>query len=241
MTRLRALGLVAAALTCLGAGDAPDPAADCIVLLHGLARSDRSMRPLESRLTDAGYSVVNVDYPSTSDSLTGLVDSHVRPGVERCAPDAPAVHFVTHSMGGILTRVYLSQTRPPRLGRVVMLAPPNAGSEVVDTLAGVPLLGGVLGPASRELGTDPNSTPLRLGAVDYPVGVIAGDRTTNLITSSIIPGADDGKVAVERAKVPGMADFLVVSRTHTFIMRAPEVQHQILHFLRSGRFDRDAP
>jgi hypothetical protein len=141
-------------------------------------------------------------------------------------------------MGGILVRAWLSRHRPSNLGRVVMLAPPNAGSEVADKLRDRGFYRWLNGPAGQELGTDPDSVPNTLGPVDFPVGVIAGDRSINWINSMMLPGPDDGKVTVERTRVDGMADHLVIHVTHPFIMKKAEVIEQTLAFLEQGRFDR---
>ena len=148
------------------------------------------------------------------------------------------VHFVTHSMGGILVRDYLRRHAPPSLGRVVMLAPPNQGSELVDHLGALAVFGWINGPAGRQLGTGADSLPNRLGPVGFPLGVIAGDWSWNPVYSAIIPGADDGKVSVARARIDGMADFVVVPHGHTFLMSAPDVIDEVLHFLRDGHFSR---
>ena len=149
------------------------------------------------------------------------------------------VHFVTHSMGGILVRFYLANHRLVNLGRVVMLSPPNQGSETVDKLANMPGFGWLNGPAGQQLGTDENSLPNRLGPADFELGIITGNRSINLILSTMIPGPDDGKVAVERAKLAGMADFLVVPHSHPFIMKKPLVIEQTQFFLEHGRFRRE--
>jgi hypothetical protein len=143
-------------------------------------------------------------------------------------------------MGGILVRWYLKDHKPQNLGRVVMLAPPNQGSEVVDWEKHWLLFRWLLGPAGQQLGTGAESLPAQLGPVDFELGVIAGDRSVEFLHSLIIPGPDDGKVGVERAKVQGMKDFLLVHKTHTFIMRDNEVLNQIEYFLRTGNFYRDS-
>ena len=151
------------------------------------------------------------------------------------------MHFVTHSFGGILLRYYLREKSLPNLGRVVMLSPPNGGSELADLLAKIPLVRRAAGPNRRRLGTDPGSLPAILGPVDFDLGVITGDRSLNPLFSLLIPGPDDGFVGVERAKVRGMTDFLVVPRTHTFIVRSRQVIEQTLKFLRDGSFDHHTP
>ena len=190
-----------------------------VVLLHGLARSAGSMKKMATALEGAGYRVCNIDYPSTEHAIASLASDHVLPAMRDCGlPEAP-VNFVTHSMGGIMVRHLAELPDAPDVGRVVMLGPPNAGSEVVDRIGGWPVFGWINGPAGRELGTDADSAPNRLGPVDFPLGVIAGRHSINWINSLMIPGPDDGKVSVARARVEGMTDFIVLPVTHPLMMR----------------------
>lgn len=214
--------------------------ADCVILLHGLGRTSSSMKPVAGALADRGYFVVNVDYPSREKAIEELAPLAVRKGLAEC-PQGDAVHFVTHSLGGILIRYYLENNELAGLGRVVMLAPPNHGSQVVDRLGKFPGFASLNGPAGAQLGTGENSILSSLGPVDYEVGIIAGTRTFNPILSLYLPNPDDGKVSVESTKVEGMSDFIEVPHSHPFIMRAPAVLEQILLFMESGNFDHDAP
>jgi triacylglycerol lipase len=209
-----------------------------VILLHGLCRTSRSMVAMQGALTDAGYMVRNVDYPSRTVSIPKLADDAIGKAVGDCQRDgAGQINFVTHSLGGILVRSYLARHTIPSLGRVVMLAPPNQGSEVVDKLGWLFLFKWINGPAGNELGTDMNSMPNKLGPVNFPVGIIAGDRSINWINSLMIAGRDDGKVSVARTKLAGMTDHLVVHATHPFIMKNREVIRQTIQFLRTGSFD----
>lgn len=206
-------------------------------MLHGLARSSRSMRMIEKGLKNAGYATINCNYPSTRDSIDRLAMDTLN----RClkfSQHYSKIHFVTHSLGGILLRHYLSKRTIKNMGRVVMLGPPNKGSQVVDKLKNIPGFKLINGPAGMQLGTNDLSVPNMLGPATFELGIIAGKRSVNLILSTLIPGQDDGKVSVKNTMLDGMSDHLVLPVTHTFMMNSRKVIHQIKAFLRSGQFDR---
>lgn len=211
---------------------------ECVILLHGLARSDSSMKTMAAELNDAGYMTVNYDYPSTKFTIEELADEAINDALLFC-PSHPTIHFVTHSMGGILVRQYLSQHSIDNLGRVVMLGPPNKGSEVVDNLHNVPGYELINGPAGHQLGTDELSVPNKLGPADFELGIIAGTRSINLILSTMLPETDDGKVTVENTKLKGMKDHIALPVTHPFMMKNQEVIEQVIHFLKSGSFKKE--
>ncbi len=205
------------------------------MLLHGLGRTASSMVKLGERLEGGGYRVELIDYPSTTATMEELL-AQLDAAVARCCTAAPKLHFVTYSLGGILVRAYLAERRPPNLGRVVMLAPPNRGSEWVDQLGEYRAFERVLGPVARQLGTDEDSLPNRLGPAEFEFGVIAGTASINPLGWLLIPGEDDGTVSVESTKLPGMADFLALPASHTFIMNLPEAAAATMRFLATGSF-----
>lgn len=211
--------------------------ADCAILLHGLARSNGSMSALENALKKEGYQVENVNYDSRHHTIEILSKAAITPALKKCGRSQP-VHFVTHSLGGILLRQYLSKTTIPNLEYTVMLGPPNQGSEVIDKLKNVPGFSFLNGKAGLQLGTASTSVPNSLGAVDFNVGIIAGNRSVNLILSRLIPGKDDGKVSVEHTKIEGMDDHLTLPVTHTFMMKNKTVIQHVLNYLESGKFER---
>ena len=215
-------------------------AGECVVLLHGLARSANSLLLMEWNLKRAGYDVVNVDYPSKEATIEDLADWVIPEALHKCR-DAETVHFVTHSMGGILLRYYMNRINSPpeRLGRSVMMGPPNKGTPVVDQLNDLPGFEIWNGIAGMQLGEGVESLPNNLGPVEFELGVIAGAQSFNPLLSQIIEGPDDGKVGVESTKIDGMVDHIVMPVTHTFMMNNPNVIEQVLIFLRFGSFKRD--
>lgn len=216
-----------------------------VILLHGLARTSASLRRMDAALSAAGYTTVNVNYPSRERPIAELSEMAITQTLGSPAlRDFPKVNFVTHSMGGILLRDYAGKHGASRIGRAIMLGPPNQGSELVDKLGSWrlsrPIFQQINGPAGNQLGTDASAVPNRLGNVTFPLGVIAGNRSINWINSLLIPGADDGKVSVERSKISGMTDHIVLPTTHPMMMNNRSVIRQTLHFLEHGCFAKDS-
>jgi pimeloyl-ACP methyl ester carboxylesterase len=214
----------------------PPSESETVLLLHGLARSSFSMSILERRLKRAGFRVRSKGYGSTRANISQHVAWLDEVLTQEDMSKAKALHFVTHSLGGIILRKYLQDRNLANLGRVVMLAPPNQGSEIVDHLREWPLFRYVMGPSGQELGTDPQSIPNSLGKVDFELGVITGNASKSILGAMFLPSPHDGTVAVEAAKVDGMKDFLVVPHSHAFIMNSPNVANQVAIFLRTGKF-----
>mgnify|MGYP001086433325 CR=1 FL=1 len=212
-------------------------ASDGVILLHGLCRSASSMDRIAKALDNSGFIVVNQGYLSRNGTIEALSELAIHealndPRLSGCSK----INFVTHSLGGILVRSYFKRHRDERLSRVVMLGPPNCGSEVVERIGHWWLFKVLNGPAGSELGTDRDSTPNQLGSVDFELGVIAGDRSINWINSLMIDGSDDGKVSVERTRVEGMKEQVIVHLTHPFLMKRKQVIDLTIGFLKNGNF-----
>lgn len=216
------------------------PGNETVVLLHGILRSGMSMNILKYRLRYEGYDIVNITYPGNKKTLEELTEFlHKELSLSPSFNGASKVHFVTHSMGGLVTRYYLERHRPANLGRVVMMAPPNKGSEFADFMCDKKSLcrifEKVYGPAGQQLRTNHEHAEDK---VDYEVGVIAGSRSINPVAPFVIrDDRHDGIVPVERTKIDGMKDHIVLPASHTLMMYNPGVQKQISHFLKNGRFD----
>ncbi len=209
---------------------------DYIVLLHGIQRSSKSMEKMAARFTQAGYHVINIDYQSqqyTIDRLADNIYAQIKPFTKTADYK---IHFVGHSMGGLVTRTIIKRHRPDNLGRVVMLGTPNQGSEVADFLANNVLFQNFYGPAGMQLVTDQRGIANILGPVDFDLGIIAGTRSIDPLSSVMLPGTDDGKVTVERTKLKGMKDHITLPTTHTFMMMNNRVIAQTEHFIKHGIF-----
>lgn len=211
-------------------------ASECVVVLHGLARISDSMAELAGKLERSGLEAVNINYPSRRDPVRKLAQDAVGRGLTACREKgARTIHFVTHSLGGILLRVYLQEQTIPELGRVVMLGPPNQGSSLADALKHVPGYG-LLGPAGQALGTDAESAVRNLGPVDFELGVIAGSLGINPLGLFFIDGPNDSVVSVESTRVEGMKEHITLPVMHTLMMRDNDVIDQSIHFLKTGGF-----
>jgi hypothetical protein len=196
------------------------------------------MGRMAKALAQQRYQVHNLGYPSHRLPIEGLAN-HIGEQIAELQLDHQRkIHFVTHSLGGIVLRSYLKSSRPQNLGRVVMQAPPNQGATLADIFGGLPFSHWFLGPMGAQIGTRADSLPNTLGPVDYEVGIIAGNRSFNPLFSPLIPGPDDGRVAVESTKLDGMTDFLVLPCIHPLIMNYREVIRQTIHFLQQGYFER---
>ncbi|NNH56837.1 alpha/beta fold hydrolase [Rhizobium laguerreae] len=212
---------------------------DTVLLFHGIARTKKSMAKLAGFLSAHGYRVVNVGYPSTKFSISDLVDI-IRPEIDGAAKEAGdgRVHFVGYSMGGLIVRAFLRNYRPANLGRVVMVGTPNSGSQIADFLKNWPLFRKVYGPAGQQLITDQTAMTELFGTVDYELGVIAGNRTIDPVSSLIIGlrVPNDGKVSVESTRLDGASAHIVIPANHTFLPVNKTMWSETLSFLQDGRF-----
>jgi triacylglycerol lipase len=211
---------------------------DYVMLIHGLGRTRLSFAGMQAWLRHCGYRVVNLAYPSRRISVANAVREWLQPALDSLDLTAgDRVHFVTHSLGGIVFRAW-SAGRDPGfpLGRIVMLAPPNYGSEIMDHIGLQPWSRLVLGPAVDELQTAAISAVNRLGPVPEGTAVIMGNRAKITLFQHLLGPESDGIVPVRAGWLPGLAGFLVVPADHTFIMWRPVVLRAVRHFLEYGSF-----
>lgn len=210
----------------------------CVILLHGLARSHHTMSKLESTLNQYHYIVVNKDYPSTTKSIKELANENIKSMIDECfKKNATQINFVTHSLGGIVLQVYLQNHNIAKLGRIVMLSPPNHGSRITDLLCNNWLYRFITGPAGQELATNKSSTPNRiLLSSKYSIGIIAGNFNFIPFGNDIFQEPNDGAVSVSSTKTKIMKDFIELPVSHPFMMDNKTVQFEVVNFLKFGKF-----
>ncbi len=218
----------------------PEARQDGVVLLHGIFRTARSMRGLARFLERQGYRVLNLDYPSRHQPLEMLAEA-LHPRIETFTAELPGrVHFVGYSMGGLLIRIHLARHRPPNLGRVVMLAPPNGGSEIADFFQHWRLYRRLYGPAGQQLVTDQRTFAHLFGpagqTIDYPVGILAGTRSLSFIGSRLLGAPGDGTVTIASTRLEGMHDHRTLPLSHTLFPISRRAWRETAYFLRQGSF-----
>jgi len=219
-----------------------DNTGDCVVLIHGFLRLPTAMENMAQFLNTSGYKTINVDYNSKYDTET-ISKKFLEPAISKYCPGSEEdkkIHFVTHSMGGLILRQYLKNNQPENLGRIVMIAPPNSGSELADFLNNSKITELLLGPAISELSTKTQTSAPRIDIPNIEIGIIAGTKNQNPITGLIIQGENDGKVSIENTKLENMSDFIKVPLMHTFMTDDETVQQYTLNFLQNGKFQSQA-
>lgn len=212
---------------------------ECVILVHGLWRSGFAMRPLARPLEELGYRVEAPSYPSTNADITEAARDYLKPAVDACRPAGKAVHLVSHSMGGIVVRAYLQEERLPVGSRVVMLSPPNQGSEIIRYFGDQDWFLSAAGPAASSLSQSARGIIPTLKPFPEPVGIVAAYRDWSLWPDAWLPAPNDGMVSVDSMRLEGMDDFVLVRAGHASMRYRDEVQAQIVNFLQYGRFKKE--
>lgn len=210
---------------------------DTVILLHGIARTHRSMKPLEKALCNEGYRVLNIHYPSRHNTVEDNADFVYHQIISFLPHGEGKMHFVSHSMGGLVIRELLGKYTLSPIGHIVMIAPPNQGSEVADLLKNNYIYQQLFGPAGQQLTTEvARNNPFPL--LEHSVGIIAGNLCIEPLSYFLLPRPHDGRVTVNSTKLAQMRDHIVIRSSHPFIMRNKHTIQQVRHFLKHGTFKR---
>ncbi len=208
-----------------------------VILVHGIVRSSKSFSRMEERLEDEGYNVFAFDYPSTRLTIPESAEF-----LSKCIESLEGIdeiYLVVHSMGGLVVRSMLKQKQDPRIKRMVMMGVPNMGAEMADTFKTNPLFKAIFGPAGQQLVTDPEGFLKELPVPKFEFGILAGARGAERGYNPLIPGDDDGTVAVKSTRLPGAKDFVARPVLHSFLMFNSECIDCTVRFLKEGRFEKD--
>jgi len=222
-------------------GQIPPVTGDTIILLHGLGEGRTAMKPLSTHLRQSldatvmsfGYASPRVGLAAHADSLAAVIAG---------LPKVTSISFVGHSMGNLVVRRWLHQATPESRGRIrrmVMLGPPNQGSELARLAAGNHLLTALAAGAARELVLHWETIAKDLNTPTFEYGIIAGGKGDGRGYSPVLEGDDDAVVRVAETRLDGADDFLVLPVRHSRMMDHPEVQRATLLFLKFGRFTAD--
>lgn len=213
------------------------PKGELVVLSHGLGRSDTAMWRLEDKLEQAGFEVCSIDYDTIGESVEHVL-AEANSEIENCIKPSNRIHFVGHSLGGLVIKHYLAThsdfTNQYNLGEVVMVGTPNKGSEVADKLANHMVMnfdGGI----GKALMTGEQTLGNQIPEPSVAVGVIAGTSNSGSILQ-YFSGPNDGLVSVESAKFNNMKDFISLNVSHSAMRYNEEVASQIIHFINKGIF-----
>ncbi len=216
----------------------PPTTQKCVLIIHGLKRNAVSMRKLHKALENNGYLTIAIDYPSTEYKIEDLSQIIFPKAIRMCRNNgATLIHLVAHSMGGIIARYYLKYNNVPELGRFVMLAPPNQGSELINFYSRLPGFKRFLGPAAMQIGTNTENSFLQtLGPVTVDTAVITASKSSNWLMSMTLPGPDDGKVTAASTPVHGMCAQVVLPTSHRRIVKDDVSVNEILAYISTGMF-----
>ena len=214
-----------------------------VILLHGIIRNHFDMMLLEKRMKKEGYACINIKYPSTKHAIEDLaeqINGQLQQNENYTGADK--VHFVVHSMGGLITRHILAKHRPANLGSVVMLGTPNKGSEMADYLDAHKYLATpfrlIFGPSASQLRTAHKHFEDEI--IDFPLGIIASDASLNPIGKQVFGAPNDTLVSIESTKIEGMSDHIIIPCPHAMMMFDPRIINQVTAFLKDGKFDHGA-
>lgn len=215
---------------------------ELVVIIHGLMRTKWSMKKLEKFFKHKGYDTLNINYFSLTNPISKIALEVLPKSLNKKLKKKQysKIHFVTHSLGGIITRYYFTHYKnipeTMKTGKIVMIAPPNKGAELAEKWRDRLWFKYTQGPAGQHIGTGAHSVIHQLNPLTIDVGIIAGNKPVNHLTALLLPSENDGTVTVESTKLSEMKDHITLPYNHTFICNKKVVWEQAHHFLENGSF-----
>ncbi|MFC1490864.1 alpha/beta fold hydrolase [Candidatus Latescibacterota bacterium] len=218
--------------------DTPEIKNEAVILIHGFGRTGRDMKKLETFLRESGYHTECPTLPTTLLTVKECtaIFEHDFPAI---AEKYDTLHFVGHSMGGLIIRQFLSENSVPKLGRCVLIATPNQGTAIAGFAAKYFNFSLKIFKSIEDFQPGGMIFPSPAHFPEPEIGVIAGTGTTYMFLGKFLDGADDGLVPVDAVSFPGMKDFVVTPYGHNEIHKTEEVAVLVRTFLQNGTFDAD--
>lgn len=206
-----------------------------VVLLHGILKSSKCMKSFEKAFLECNYKVLNIDYPSTKLDILSIVD-FIKPQIIEFSNSVDRLHFVGHSLGGLIIRTLLNQYNFTNLGRVVLIGTPNKGTKLADFFKNFWLYKKLFGPAGQQLTTNQKDIKTSLGNIKYEMGIIAGLFKYNFFTNLIIKSPSDGLVSIESTKTDGTKQHIIIPSEHLKLTKNKRVIEHTIKFIETGSF-----
>nr|WP_314045022.1 alpha/beta hydrolase [uncultured Leptotrichia sp.] len=221
---------------------------DIVVFIHGIYGKLDDLSYIKGKMEEKGYAGISIQYPTTKEDIQGMVEKYINPEIdgelkkleqvnERRLNEGKSklkMNFVVHSLGSVVLRHKLKESKIDELGKVVFISPPSHGSSIADNVLSE-ALSPILGKAVRQIKVNEKSFVNQLGEPDYDCYVIIGNKTNNPLYSLMIKGKDDGMVPIETARLKNCRFKVIDGKTHTSILKSDEVVKEILEYFSDDR------
>ena len=200
-----------------------------IVVFHGVYGKLEDMNIIAEALSNEGYNVISIQYPTNTDSVEEITEKYIKPALDNIDKERK-VNFIVHSMGSGVLRYYLKNNEVKNLGKVVFISPPSHGSALSDNPVSS-MLKEPLGKAVSQFSMKKESFVNELGDPDYPCYVMIGNKSNNPVYSAMIPGKDDEMVPLNGSKLD-TCDYKIIDKTtHTSILKDDRTISEIKKYL----------
>ena len=219
---------------------------DFVIVFHGIYGKAKTLKSITDTLEKEGYSGINIQYPTTEDTVEKITEKYIAPNIESVSKTVEEentrrkkqglpeikINFIVHSMGTGILRYYLKTHKLDNLGKVVFISPPSHGSQLSDNPIS-DILKDTLGNSVRQFKTSSDSFVNSLGEPDYSCYVMIGNKSGNFLYSILIPGIDDGMVPFKTSRLNNCNYKVIENATHTSILKDKRTLNEIADYLKN--------
>ena len=219
---------------------------DVVIVFHGIYGKAKTLNHITDMLEKEGYSGINIQYPTTEDTVEEITEKYIAPNIESIVKTVEEenilrrkqglpeikINFIVHSMGTGVLRYYLKTHKLNNLGKVVFISPPSHGSQLSDNPIS-DIIKDTLGEAVKQFKTSSDSFVNSLGEPDYQCYVMIGNKSGNFLYSILIPGIDDGMVPFKTSRLNNCNYKVIENATHTSILKDKRTLNEIADYLKN--------